>query len=200
MYLEILNSILQYLVFPATLVGIVSYASKQVFNNYLNKKLETYKSQLDKAFYEHQIKFSKLHEKRAEIISELYIKLIDAQISLKYFMSPIRFGKVDEVKFESETMEKWRAFMNYFSYNEIFFNVTTCERINSMIHLILDIWGNHELNKMSIENIKDFPKGSKDERVELRQRRKEIHEILENKVPEIEKLLKDDFRTIIGVN
>jgi len=198
--LEIFNSILQYLVLPATLVGIVSYASKQVFNNYLNKKLETYKSQLDKAFYEHQIKFSKLHEKRAEIISELYIKLIDAQISIKYFMSPVRYGKVDETNFETETMEKWKAFMNYFSYNEIFFNEATCVKIDSLIKLALDIWGNYELNKMSIENIKDSPKESKEERVELRERKKEIYHILEKKFPEIENLLKADFRKIIGVS
>lgn len=198
--MEIFNSILQYLVLPATLVGIVSYASKQVFNNYLNKKLETYKSQLDKAFYEHQIKFSKLHEKRAEIISELYIKLIDAQISIKYFMSPVRYGKVDETNFETETMEKWKAFMNYFSYNEIFFNEATCVKIDSLIKLALDIWGNYELNKMSIENIKDSPKESKEERVELRERKKEIYHILEKKFPEIENLLKADFRKIIGVS
>lgn len=197
--MEFLNSILQYLILPATIVGIISYFGKEIFNNYLNKKLELYKTDLDKAYYEHQIKFSKLHEKRAEILHELYKKLTDAEISIKYLMSPIRFGKIDEEKLETETKEKLRSFINYFSYNEIFFSNDTCKKIESMIELIQTIWGNFELNKMNLENIKEFPDDSVSERLELRERRKEIRKILEKNVPDVVHSLKEEFREIIGV-
>ena len=46
----------------------------------------------DKSLHEHQIRFSKLHHDRADVIRELYSKLVKMEISLRYYMKRFEFG------------------------------------------------------------------------------------------------------------
>lgn len=190
-----------YLLAPPFTVGVALYFFKKIFNNYFDKKIEIYKAELNQNLLEYQIKFSKLHEVRAEIIRELYSKLVTAEIALKTFMNPIRFGKVTEegeLKLEADAREKWQTFINFFSVNEVIFTQNTCTKIEEMVQLAFKIWGQIEMSKMYALNVQDNP-DNPDHRMELQQKRIEIRKMLTNNFPEVEKLLKEEFRNIIGV-
>jgi len=66
-----------------TITGLIGYFGKKVFEHYLSLKVNSYKEELNKQSiefknkleiinYEHQIKFSKLHADRAEIIKTIF--------------------------------------------------------------------------------------------------------------------------------
>lgn len=69
-----------------SIVGLVGYLSKIVFEKFLETKINSYKTTLEKELeifknelkrkdFEFETKFSKLHIERAKIIKELYRKL-----------------------------------------------------------------------------------------------------------------------------
>jgi hypothetical protein len=49
--------------------------------------IEQLKSRLQQATIEHQVRFAKLHEKRAEVISEMYERLVDAEQEGRRFVT-----------------------------------------------------------------------------------------------------------------
>lgn len=88
-----LRQILTQLGALAIISSAIAWVLKSIFNNYLNKDVEKYKTrishaaelqvekfkaQLQIAAQEHDVRFTKLHEKRAEVLSELYSRLEDA--------------------------------------------------------------------------------------------------------------------------
>lgn len=77
----------------AALLGLLAWLSKFLVSHWLTKDIERFKSELQIAATtgveeikahlaqlstEHQVRFSILHNKRAEIISEIYEKIVDA--------------------------------------------------------------------------------------------------------------------------
>ena len=85
----------------------ISERLKNSIKNEYDEKLETHKaqlkaqadieserlrSQLSIAATEHQVKFSSLHDKRAEVIAELYGLLVQAHWDAGSFISPVEFG------------------------------------------------------------------------------------------------------------
>src|SRR5690606_27647479 len=85
------------------LVAVLGWLSKSLISQLLAKDIESFKialksesesaseklrHELEKAMIEHQVRFSKLHEKRAEVIAELYSLLVQAYWDLQSFVSP----------------------------------------------------------------------------------------------------------------
>jgi hypothetical protein len=81
--------------------GIIGYVARMIFQHYLardieqykanlklehTKAIETMKSDMQRAAYEHQVRFSKLHERRAEVIAELYRLLVKLLTSTQKFV------------------------------------------------------------------------------------------------------------------
>ncbi|MFQ5353733.1 MAG: hypothetical protein ACE5DR_02195, partial [Thermodesulfobacteriota bacterium] len=60
--------------------GIVSaalaYIAKRIIDTFLASRIENYKSNLEKIAIEHEIRFQQLHTERAQVIKELYEKIV----------------------------------------------------------------------------------------------------------------------------
>ncbi len=71
------------------------YLGRTLISSVLAKDLEKFKADLQQAGIEHQILFSKLHEKRATVIAELYKLLVEAFCHVSEFTSQAQFGDPD---------------------------------------------------------------------------------------------------------
>ncbi len=91
------------------------------------------KSSLELAAFERQTRFSRLHEKRAEIIGSLYGKIVDFHKDVSYFVR--LFQSVDEtekkkkLKFLRNTFD---SFVDFFENHAIYFDRDSCEKIVSL--------------------------------------------------------------------
>lgn len=56
------------------LIGAVAWVVRSLMLHLLSKDLESFKGQLQLAAFEHQVRFSQLHERRASILAELNTK------------------------------------------------------------------------------------------------------------------------------
>jgi hypothetical protein len=154
---------------------------------------ERYKTELNIAFAEQNIRFSKLHETRAKVIEELYMKLLELRSMVERLELQSVIGNVESLKrAENEVFQFMFDFRDYFDKIEIYIPSEVCSFINDLIiHSIGSL-----TDVMKVSNL------NKEERLSLLanktvQERHE-HDITKLKVSEVLKKLKHSFRTLLG--
>lgn len=115
----------------AVLAGALTWLAKSVITHFLDKdvekyknslateaarELEQFKSQLHIASKEHDVRFSKLHEKRAEIIAELHSRMYKAFLSVKELELGIKDGYDDEATLKQSSEIAYEACSHAFSF------------------------------------------------------------------------------------
>ena len=71
-------------------IGHITNAIESVKGKH-TRDLEQLRSDLNRAALEHQVQFSKLHEKRAEVLAELYTRLVSAMWAMETAASPMQW-------------------------------------------------------------------------------------------------------------
>lgn len=96
-----------------------------VFNYIWIKKLEGYKTELQKNLKENEVKFSKIYTEKANIIKELYSKSWDLEKKLEKFL--VKDNKLNNInttvidkKFINQTKDIAVDFSYFFNKNRIF--------------------------------------------------------------------------------
>jgi hypothetical protein len=137
----------------AVLLCVIGFLSRSILAHFLSKDIETFKanlqiesqreitklkSSLELIAFEHQVRFSRLHEKRGEIIATLYGK-IDKLYNVVYeFIGsyPGTEGSHKDQKIKG-IWEYVNEFKVYFGTHKIYFDPNICRKI---------IWFQEELS------------------------------------------------------
>lgn len=132
----------------AVLFAVVAWLAKSIISQFLEKdferykfnlqtnaqmELEKFKAELKRSAYEHQITFGKLHEKRAEIIADLYAKIADLQGSVEIFVRNAIGVAPNKNKENLQII--WNAadsFKECYRKNRIFLSEDMCELIEDL--------------------------------------------------------------------
>lgn len=82
-----------------------------------DKKIETFKSEIEVLKSKQNFKFTKLHEKRLEVLEETYKHLNELYYCLQSYLSPIKWSE----NFEDDPDKDWylafdKAYRNFFTY------------------------------------------------------------------------------------
>jgi len=130
----------------------VSERLKNAIKNEYDEKLETHKAQLKAqsdveserlraqlsiAATEHQVKFSRLHDKRAEVITDLYSLLVQAHWDAGSFVSPVEFGGEPNKKEKYVTaMNAIADFFRFFEKNKIYLPAALCDLLERFVQVM----------------------------------------------------------------
>jgi len=108
----------------ATLLLVMAFLGRSLISNFLTKDVEKFKGDLQVAAMEHQIRFSELHEKRAEVLAELYKLLVVAAWETESFASPIEWlGEPDKKQKYQKALDAIAEYFRFFDHTEF-----TCQR------------------------------------------------------------------------
>lgn len=132
----------------AFLLGAVAWIIKSLVSQFLAKDLDNYKAQIqfnnqieltkikseiEKISFEHQIVFSRLHEKRAEILADLYASIVElyelSTLFVRYAIFEEKDSRKDKLKELRNAVIKFR---NIYEPNMIFFTETVCAKIKKL--------------------------------------------------------------------
>ncbi|PFB82926.1 hypothetical protein CN286_07970 [Bacillus anthracis] len=179
----------------STLIGsgivkvIVDKKISQVFTN----QTESYKAELGKINNKYQTTFNKLHETRAEVIKDLYAKLVKLELSVKRLVTPE--GSVSLKSDDERSMEVLKSFIeldDFFEVNKIYFK-------GEIRELFEDLEKKMRIIQITFDSYYVFAEYLKFEDVEVMEERKqEMMDCIE-KVPEIKEILEEQFQKILGV-
>lgn len=128
------------------LLAVLGWLSKSFVSQLLAKDIEGFKQSLrsesdaalkqlshdlEKSTIEHQVRFSKLHEKRAEVIAELYGLLVQAYWDISSFASPAEWaGEPNKQEKYVTAMNASAEFYRYFEKHKIYMPERLCSQIN----------------------------------------------------------------------
>ena len=98
----------------------------------LAKDLEKFKAGLQQAGIEHQIRFSKLHEKRATVLAELYNLLVEAFWHVSEFTSQVQFGDPDRKQQYVDALNSVAAYFRFFDQHRIWLPTKLCDPLEDL--------------------------------------------------------------------
>jgi hypothetical protein len=187
----------EYSIFMAALAWLL----RSLFSHWLTKDVEKYKSELKtqtdiaaerlrRLAYEHEVKFSRLHEERAEVIKKLYSLLVELATNAEQFFMP---GSVGNRELEQATGEALKGFGAYFNQNKIYLGTELCGQCKSLLNLVRDAFTTRTV-------ITGWNPKSEKDGDEWRKMLLEAYNNIRTGVPPIQKELEDEFRKILGVN
>lgn len=200
--------IISFLGGSAILLGAVAWLMKTLTSQFLAKDLENYKSQIqfqnqreltkfkseiEKTAFEHQIIFSRLHDRRAEILAELYgsiVKLYDlASLFVRYAIFEEKDNRKDRLKELWDAVDKFR---NIYEPNIIFFPETVGKKIKNLDEAL-----SAPVSKL-VHHLEIYEQN--DDIAPARQAWEDAEEQIERIVSEIKKEIEMEFRNILGVH
>lgn len=103
--------------------ALVVYFFKGSIDHHFKVAFERVRTELTIAAAEHQIRFSKLHERRAEVVAETYARMRNYLVDVYTYTSPLKTSDMPPtLKEQRDAADKsGKEFRAYFFPNEIYF-------------------------------------------------------------------------------
>ncbi|MFZ3077189.1 MAG: hypothetical protein WA139_01925 [Candidatus Aenigmatarchaeota archaeon] len=187
-----IQDLLQNVVMFTIGTGLVTYLIKKIFSQYFEKDVEKFKHEL----MQDQIRFSKLHEKRAEIINELYGKIVDLESNMKSYINLINLiqvvGESSYPEKQKKAGESGKEFLDFYAKNDIYFSSDVCKKIDIINDTFLKAWNEFEIYK-PYESNRGINENEKSDAWH------KSWDIISKEIPPIKEELKKEFRNMLGV-
>ena len=111
----------------AALLLVLAFLGRSLMSTILTKDLEKFKADLQVAAVERQVRFSKLHEKRAEVLAELYKLLVAATWQTTNFASPMEWvGEPDKKTLYVTAINAIAEYFRFFDQHRIWLPADLC--------------------------------------------------------------------------
>ena len=164
-------------------ITAIGFVARAVFNH-----------SLDLLSKKEVIKFSKLHEERAQIVKNLYEKLIKIRKSMNRFM--IFYGPEGPNLEEGKTAySNLVNFIDYFDNNQIFFSEKICSSIEEIRSNYMDAYTGF----ISYESFRGQFKHDKEISTKDFDSKNKAWDKISKMLPLLERELVNEFRRILGV-
>ncbi len=116
----------------AVLLALLAFLGRSLIGAYLARAAEQFKAGLQRAAVEHEVRFSRLHQKRAEVLAELYRLLAVAVWKVEAFLSPLELaGGPDKQQLVEQAWNAIAAYHRCFDENRIYFSAKLCGSLES---------------------------------------------------------------------
>ncbi len=204
---EIITIIVSAVGGSAVLFCAVAWIVKSIINHVLARDIEKFKlnlqnesqqellrlqSALELHEFEHQVRFSQLHERRACIIADIYGRLYEFYWAvcafLKHYHTSDDTKKADLLKKLEEEAE---GFKDFFDKHRIYFSDETCSLIDKLVDSLSEAY---TLLGMYVEGFE------RDNKQTIREEWLNGAKIMQKDFPLIKASLESSFRQILGVN
>jgi inhibitor of KinA sporulation pathway (predicted exonuclease) len=177
-------------------VGLITFLIQQSIKSSIERSLAEHKADLEKQINEHQTKFTRLHQDRADAIAELYRLLIHAQRDLRVlnfehpeFNSQLETTGGGELGYHN-TLKSTATFYMYFAENRIYFtkNKNISEKFDSLYESF------RQVELLYILEHSGMPPPKKAE-----PRIDQALNIVKTVIPQLREELEQEFQKLLGI-
>lgn len=150
-------------------------------------ELEKLKSDLKVASIEHEVKFKRLHEKRADVVAETYALLRKMHRSLSEYVSILEpYGISPQAERRIVAVDDYNNFSKMFSMNIIFFPASIVDKLENIARL----------HRMTIIEFRNGVETSRE--LDSTDKWSELFERVKYEINTTLKDLEDEFRVLLG--
>ena len=115
----------------AALLLVLGFLGRSLVSTVLEKDITKFKADLERVAVEHQIRFSKLHEKRAEVLAELYKLLVAAYWQVSEFTSLAQWGDPDRKAQYASAINAVATYFRFFDQHRIWLPPELCDPLEA---------------------------------------------------------------------
>ena len=195
----------------ATLIGLLAYLARSLLSQLLAKDLKQFESQLSQATvvaaeelkhrlnlvaHEHHVKFSRLHEKQAQVLEEIYSKLLDFEDA----SAVLELANNDTAEHQLEFFlcraeDSGRDLAQYIRKHEIYLPSETSAKLKSLLEKVTSLLSSCSFNLIGkkLEN-----SGNADLFPEAKDAWSSVHKYLEHEAPLVRRSVEVDFKKHLG--
>ncbi|MEW5874770.1 MAG: hypothetical protein AB1752_06265 [Candidatus Zixiibacteriota bacterium] len=130
--MELITQILKEVLSPAILLVALAFIVRKVFERALDRDIVQFRSELEKTLFEHQTRFSLLHQRRGEVSSEVYRLLVNACDRLDALVHIMQPSGQDLLGKKEATLAAVDEFRRYSREHMIFLTQDIVQRIENV--------------------------------------------------------------------
>jgi len=183
--------IIKFLITSGLMTAALVYIAKHLIDLLFSRSAEKFKHDLQREAEKDAIRFKGLHAKRANIIDDIYKKLVETYTSFSSLMNPWQaIGELPEDAKRKIAMAHFNDFSNHFQLNKIYFTKDTADKIEGFILELRRLWNEFHTPKYNEHGTqyRDVDAWSK------------VWDYTREEIPKLREQIEKDFRDILGAN
>ena len=164
--------------------GAIAWLVQRIAVRVFDRDLEKFKADLSKVAFEHQVVFQKLHEKRADVIGELYSLMVKSEWATNTYVNI--YEKPGEKSRPEKAKDAWdalRELYRYFDLHRLYLPENVCSLIDKYIEALWE-----PTRALSLSEAIDDDSGKKWSESYLKTK---------NDLPPMKKAVEEEYRKII---
>jgi hypothetical protein len=196
----------------ALLIAVLGYLARSLMSQFLTKDVERFKASLSQAStaaaeelkhrlsltaHEHNVRFTRLHEKQAQVLEEIYAKLLafeGASAALAYKSSDTTVELIEPAFRAAEDAGK--ALEQHIQRHQIYLPVATSDNLAAMLEQIFALLADCSFSLLTRKL------GDEGQSVAGPQQAREawarVHDYLIRQAPNVRKSVEIEFRRLLG--
>lgn len=149
---QILINLILYSIIPTLVVLIVTQQIKGSIKNSFDEKIKKFEIELNHLKSKENFKFTKLHEKRFEVLQETYIYLNQTIEYLSNYVAPAKLPPIGQTpeEYNNSLKEQYSSthnkFLEYFNHNKIFFAKDIEQLLDNYFETSLNVYNHYYKN------------------------------------------------------
>ena len=177
----------------AAVLLVLGFLGRSLMSAVLAKDLEKFRAGLQQAGIEHQIRFSKLHEKRATVLAELYKLLVEASWRTSDFTSPVQFEDPDRKQQYVDALNSSAAYFRFFDQHRIWLPTKLCDPLEDFSRQL-------RIPTIQLGVYLQIPNPTEKTLQEQSKVWDEAWEAVSSDIPKLRSAIEAEFRTLLGVD
>jgi len=176
------------IVMPSVVVGALAWIIRGVISQGFARDIEKYKAELEQQSFEHRERFSTIHQRRAEVIANLYGKIARTKSVTADLVGIFQQGGQSLIEKKQKAAEIYNDMASYFYQNRLFLPKDTAAKAEKLIGTIREVLIEFDTAQMGNEEYKPDETGLW----------REAYERLRDEVPPILEELEEEFKELLG--
>ena len=176
------------IVMPSVVVGALAWIIRGVISQGFARDIEKYKAELEQQNFEHRERFSTIHQRRAEVIANLYGKIARTKSVTADLVGIFQQGGQSLIEKKQKAAEIYNDMASYFYENCLFLPKDTAEKAEKLISTIKEVLIEFDTAQMGNEEYKPDKTGLW----------RQAYERLRDEVPPILEELEEEFKELLG--
>ena len=195
----------------AALLAVLAFVGKSLLEKWIARDTKQFESDLqaksDAAIaqlanelqlkaIEHQVRFSRLHEKRASVIADMNGLLAEVMWEAESFLSPMQWaGEPSMEEKHRDAMNKLVGFFQFFDKNRIYLPAPLCSSLEELVLQVRShVIGFGVYVRFHEDSMNDHTRTQKEKAWNSG------WDAIKNQIPAARKALEEEFRLLLGGN
>ncbi len=183
--------------------GLIVYLAKTFSAHLLTRDVERFRADLkashDTAIehlradlriqaFERETTFSRLHDKRVQVIEELYKRISVVSLAMNRLMTQTQMKEGPSPQEQAQTAaDAADAFLEYYLQNQIYFDEALCDRLQAFNEKMYGAWIDFGISKLLVDSPSDST-----ERWQI------AWQAISEDLPKFRKEIEHSFRSLLG--